>query len=498
MRGLARIVCTVIMSVAPPATGQLSADLRSAVNRASLGAEGLVGVAVFDAVSGEPIFEHNGRMPLAPASNQKLLTSAAAMKILGPGFAFRTEMFATPEGDLVLVGSGDPCLADPEVLRDLDPPTDAETVLRAFAAAVAERAPTPRELILDDRVFDRELIHPDWPTDQLDRWYCAPVQGLSVHSNVIAFYPTPGDGSSPTASVEPESPWIEIVNQAEVIAEGRNAVWIQQSETDDRFILRGKIRTRSQAPIEVALKQPSLMLGRLIADRMSSAGAAFTASPPVRLIGEHERPDTQETPLAAWVTPIDDVLYRCNYDSMNLCAEALLKRVGHAVTGERGSWSSGAAVIRMLISDTLGPAAAADTVIRDGSGLSRENRVTADTLAQFLAAMYADDEVRAMYLRTLPTGTGKLADRLETGALTHALHAKTGTINRVRCLSGYIVDESTGQTAAFSILCNGLTTGESVRAAYRLQSEIVSTIDRRLSELTIPEPAGELDPAFGG
>jgi D-alanyl-D-alanine carboxypeptidase len=113
--------------------------------------------------------------------------------------------------------------------------------------------------------------------------------------------------------------------------------------------------------------------------------------------------------------------------------------------------------------------------------------------------MYRDDETRGMYLRTLPTAAGKLADRLETGALTNALHAKTGTINRVRCLSGYVIDESTGRAAAFSILCNGLATGESVRGAYRLQSEIVSAIDRRIAELSLPaDPAQALDRAYGG
>jgi D-alanyl-D-alanine carboxypeptidase/D-alanyl-D-alanine-endopeptidase (penicillin-binding protein 4) len=153
----------------------------------------------------------------------------------------------------------------------------------------------------------------------------------------------------------------------------------------------------------------------------------------------------------------------------------------------------------MLIAETLGPAAAADTIIRDGSGLSRDNRVTARTMARWLAAMHGDDEVRPMYLATLPSAEDKLAERLTTGPLSHRLAAKTGTINRVRCLSGYVYDESTGRAAAFSVLCNGLTTGESIRAAYRLQSDIVAAIDKHLAELSLPaDPALAPEPAYGG
>ncbi len=466
---------------------QLMAELRRAVTASDLGRDAIAGIAIRDANTGELIFEHNADQPLAPASNQKLLTSAAAVIILGPAYAYTTELVPTTDGALVLVGTGDPAFADPEVLETLEPALASDDVLDLFAATAAERIESATELIIDDRVFDRELIHPDWPRDQLERWYCAPVQGINVHANVLAFYPSPSGGGV-TAGLEPAAGWVDITDRAEIIDAGRNAVWIQRTETDDAYVIRGSIRTRAQAPIEVSLHQPALFAGRLVAERLEAAGVTFNTSSgtPLRLAEPDEIIEHASEPIAVWATPLDDILERCNHDSMNLHAEALLKSLGRAVTGESGTWQNGVAVLRMLMVETLGASDITGTIIRDGSGLSRENRITASTLSAWLATMHTEPEVRDMFRETLPTARGKLARRFNFGTIDHSVYAKTGTINHVRCLSGYVTNEHTGQTAAFSILCNGLTTGQSVRAAYRLQAAIIEALDDNISELTLP------------
>jgi len=189
-----------------------------------------------------------------------------------------------------------------------------------------------------------------------------------------------------------------------------------------------------------------------------------------------------------------EILHRVNYDSYNLYAECLLKRMGYEVTGEQGSWTNGSSVVRMLIAEKLGPDHAASTIIRDGSGLSRENRVRPSTIAAWLQAMYHDDEVRPALLGSLPTATTKLAQRFRFHTLNNNLYAKTGTINRVRCLSGYIINPDTGQGAAFSVLVNGLGSGDAVTNSKRLHREIVEAIDQHLAEFAMPKP----QPAYGG
>lgn len=479
------------------AAAQLAAELESIVRRSALGSTGVAGIAVVDLNTGTTIFSHLADRPLAPASNMKLLTSAAAVKILGPDFAFRTELRMTTDGRIVVVGSGDPALADPEVLGDRDPPESADEFLDSFADAV--KAKRINEIIIDDRIFDRELIHPDWPKDQLERWYCAPVQGVNVHANVIAFYPSPGDADTgPGAGMDPVAPWVELENRAKKISKGRNAVWVQRTESDNRFILRGSIRVPSQTPIEVSLHKPALFLGNLLADRLARSGVLVGDLPSpfkaVRLAAPNESFEFTETPLAVNFTDLPEILHRVNYDSYNLYAECLLKRMGYEVTGEQGSWTNGSSVVRMLIAEKLGPEHAASTIIRDGSGLSRENRIRASTIAQWLRAMYHDDETRPALLNSLPTAKSKLAQRFRFSTLNNDLYAKTGTINRVRCLSGYIINHETGQGAAFSVLVNGLASGDAVANSKRLHREIVEAIDQNLGQFAMPAA----QPALGG
>ncbi|MEM8757539.1 MAG: D-alanyl-D-alanine carboxypeptidase/D-alanyl-D-alanine-endopeptidase [Planctomycetota bacterium] len=486
----ARAACLCVLALlASASSAQMAAELRRAVDRAELGASGVAGVAVLDGLTGRVIFEHRADEPLAPASNQKLLTTAAAVKILGSDYRFRTALLIDERGRVVLRGGGDPILGDRNAAdapgASAEQAVEGVGLLRGLPGLLSQPGASVSELIIDDRVFDRELVHPDWPRDQLDRWYCAPVQGVSVHANVFEFYPSPSAGGA-TADLEPRSPWIQIESRAQAVSKGRNAVWVQRTGGDDRFVLRGRIRTRTSAPIRVAMQEPALNAGRLLADR-----AGLSDAVPVRLAGEMEDLGSARRLLGEVSSSLLPVLYRCNYDSMNLHSEALLKLLGRTITGEPGSWANGAAVLRMLIADTLGAEAASTTVVRDGSGLSRQNRITARTLARWLTAMRGNDEVWPIYTQTLPSLRDKLQRRLGIAPLEQRVFAKTGTINHVRCLSGYVTDPESGRTAVFVVLCNGLRTGESVRGSYALKADLVTAISENFMELALPEPEPE-------
>lgn len=502
LRTFAVVVATALLTTAST-FAQISMELSSIVRNAALGQKGYAGVSVVDLNSGATLFSSRADDPMAPASNMKLLTSAAAVKVLGPDYAFITELNITSDNKVVITGSGDPALGDPEVMKERSPAETPHDLFNTFASVVADNHSKIKEVVIDDRVFDRELIHPDWPRDQLERWYCAPVQGINIHSNVLAFYPSPGTpDTGPTCDLSPLSPWIQIENRSQRVYEGRNAVWVQRTDSDDNWVIRGSIRAPSQSPIEVALHEPAKYLGNLLADRLSGKGVIVgTGRRPqeaVRLAGQHETFNMPETPLARHVTSLDEILYRVNYDSHNLYAEALLKRMGNVVTGEPGSWDNGGAVIRMLVAEKLGPDHAASMIIRDGSGLSRENRVRPSTFTAWLYEMYHDDEVRPALLASLPRADTKLKSRFRFSELESDVYAKTGTINNVRCLSGYVINPDTGQGAAFSVLVNGLTTGDAVTNSKRLHKEVVEAIDRNIHHFAMPAHAEESAPSLGG
>ncbi|GAB5494960.1 MAG: D-alanyl-D-alanine carboxypeptidase/D-alanyl-D-alanine-endopeptidase [Phycisphaerales bacterium] len=496
------IAAASTLIAAASTTAQISTEFTAIVRNAALGQNGFAGVSIVDLNSGATLFSSRANEPMAPASNMKLLTSGAAVKILGPDFAFITDINITGDGKVVITGSGDPALGDPEVMKERSPAETPHDLFNTFANVVAADNDKVKEVVIDDRIFDRQLLHPDWPRDQLERWYCAPVQGVNIHSNVLGFYPSPGTpDTGPTCDLSPLSPWIQVENRSKRVYDGRNAVWVQRTETDDNWVIRGSIRAPSQSPIEVSLHEPAMYLGNLIADRLSGKGVIVGSGrrpqEAVRLAGQHETFNMPDIPLARHVSSLDEILYRVNYDSHNMYAEALLKRMGNVVTGEPGSWGNGGAVIRMLVAEKLGPDHAASMIIRDGSGLSRENRVRASTFTAWLYEMYHDDEVRPALLASLPRADTKLKTRFRFSSIESDVYAKTGTINNVRCLSGYVINPETGQGAAFSVLVNGLTTGDAVTNSKRLHKEIVEAIDRNIHIFAMPADADSV-PQLGG
>lgn len=439
-----------------------------------------VGVSIVDADSGLVLADINGGTALIPASNAKLLTSAGALWTLGPDHTFRTEVLMI--GDRLLVrGNGDPALGDPDLRRG-DSRIDPETILGMLAASVREAGVgNVREIVIDDRVFDREYYHPSWPAGQLNTWYCAQVGGVNFHCNVVWVYCRPsadGEGRAPSVRLEPASPWFEIDNKARTAAEGKGLI-VSRPTVANRVVVSGEIRVPT-GPDKIAVHEPPLFFGRLFADRLGrnlSGGV-----PPARVASAGETFPTGRV-LATVSTPMADILRRCNADSYNLYAEALFKAIGNAVTNEPGSWANGAAVLRMLISQKLGPEHAAATTLADGSGMSRLNQVSPNTLTRLLVAVHRDKTIAPRFVTSLAApGSGTLRNRFREVKLTNELHAKSGYLSGVRALSGYVTDPSSGRRIAFSVLVNGADADED-RRAVKMHEEIVATIDRYLARI---------------
>jgi D-alanyl-D-alanine carboxypeptidase/D-alanyl-D-alanine-endopeptidase (penicillin-binding protein 4) len=473
--------------------GVLNDQVARTVSAHKLGAA-RVGISVVDLETGDVLADLNADVPFTPASNMKLLTTGAAALVLSPDFVFQTEIIH--DGDRLIVrGSGDPALGDPLVLAESEPKLTVDDVLTALAgAAVKAGMQDVREVVLDDRVFDRELVHSGWPKNQLDRPYCAPVCGINFHCNVLSFFPGPnpqGPGTPPTCALQPQAPWVRVDIRARTIADGRNTAWITREQGPDRYALRGDIRFQTQQPIEITCQEPALFFGRLLAHNLTKAGVRVAQGPqgPVVRLAEAQE-QLSGTTIAIVNTPLTDVLRRCNADSENLYAEALLKRIGHAVTKDAGSWNNGASVLRMVLGQRLSPQHAAATTISDGSGLSRTNLVSPTTLTRWLGELNRDEKVRGVFTDSLATpGTGTLKKRFRDAKLKNEVRAKSGYIEGVRCLSGYVINNSTGRRVAFSVMVNDITNDVQTRAALDLHEEIVKLADTWLARKAAAEPA---------
>jgi len=428
----------------PAALAQpLQQRLNALIKQATLG-PARIGVIVTDAFTDETLASVSADSAFIPASNMKLLTSGAATIALGADHRFRTEL--KRKGDqLYVIGTGDPAFGDPVLLREMG--IDVDEFLARWVRAVQQSGGGPiREVVIDDLAFEPAGPHATWPRDQLNRWYCAEVGGLNFFTNVIDVYASPTTpGSSPRIKIEPDASWLVPKNRASTVATGANTVWVSRSLMSNRMTLHGEVRAAMGLPIPVAVHDPSMVFGQMFADRLE---AANLGSPKARRLGREE-PVVDAKTIAVVTTPIETILRRCNTDSYNLYAECLLKRMGAVVTGEPGSWDNGQAVLRMTIADVLGPSAVGapgSLMIVDGSGMSRANRVTPRLLADWLEVIAHRDEPGLLLWGSLPRAgkDGTLVTRFHNMGLVNPVRAKSGYLDRVSCLTGYVGDPTQG------------------------------------------------------
>lgn len=481
------LVAAWALSAALSLAQSLNPEIRALMDRHGL-AGAKVGVSVMDADSGEVLGAINADTQLIPASNMKLLTTGTAAAVLGPKFTFTTELIRA--GDtLVVVGSGDPALGDPVLLKEMG--IGVEDLLRTWVDAVGKSGDGPiRSIVVDDRVFDRVLAHPTWPVDQLNRWYCAQVSGLNFHTNVVSVFAAPGRaGEAPRFSVEPRADWLDIQNKAKTATTGTNTLWGSRAAGTNSMTLHGAVRWTLPEPLEITVHEPALFFGRALADRLEVAGYPRIN---VRLPEPLELLPAGKT-IAVVRTPLDVVLRRTNVNSHNLYAEALLKRVGREVTGQSGSWENGAAVVRMATLQRLGPERASQIVVADGSGMSRGNLVTAEGLSRWLLTFHRDAKAGPAFIASLPVAQeqGSLKARFAGRDLHAEIRAKTGYIRAVSSLSGYVTDTSSNRRLAFSVIVNDFPAKTPLKSVKDFQEAIALLAhDALLRRVGAPELGG--------
>lgn len=479
--------------MAGTALGQsLASRVRSLVTDAKLG-ETRMGVVLMDASTGEVLADVRGNESFIPASNMKLITSGAALAVLGPDFKFRTELVYDARaradgttGRVVLRGSGDPALGDPKLLASSK--RSVEWVLETWVSALKQAGvPEGVELVVDDRVFDRQFVHPSWPAEQLNRWYCAEVAGINLHTNLLSIFADPKEpGRPPVLRFEPKAPWLEIRNRARSVSQGQQTAWASRTE-GNALTLHGDVRYAS-TPIEVTLTGIPEFTGLLLADRMASAGMKPGR---VRVADENENLSAGKV-VHVFVTDLATVLRRCNVDSYNLYAEALVKRMGHEVTRAPGSWTNGAAVIRMVLLEHLGVEAGPAFTVADGSGMSRNNRATPRMLASWLKSLAEDSKIGEAFIASLPLAReeGTLRRRFRSAAITGEVRAKTGYLSGVSAISGYASDPATGRRLIFSIITNDKPN--------RVQLDAVRNVEERIILLADAWVAGRVSQSAAG
>ena len=451
------ILMTVLLGVlvfgapALPAS-RLSAELDAIIGSPHLKGSAF-GLTVYSVNQGRFICEVNGSRPLVPASNQKLLVTAAALIELGPDFTFTTKLYAAGSvkdgvlyGDLILRGGGDPNLSGRFNGGNVCYAVDA------WVRAVQDAGITQMtgRLVIDDLLYDTQFFHPSWPANQTHRWYAAGIGALSLNDNCIDLTIKPTSLGAPAEfAFEPYTPYITVRNDCKTVS-GKSTNNITISRRDREIYLGGTIGARSQGySASVAIHDPGLFAGAVFRDRLYEAGIR-----PAGVLRAERTPNYNSMrPLMEYHSQdLATTLKVTNAQSQNFYANTLLKYLGARRFGQ-GSFENGIAAVRDILSSR---GLLSDTVvIDDGCGLSHENRISTTDLVMVMESMYSSG-YRDVYVGSLavpgdPEGT--LRRRLNGEQHSARIYAKSGYINNVKALSGYVIRDD-GEVLIFAFVVN--------------------------------------------
>ena len=466
------------------AVRQLQADL-SIVFNAPVMSRGAWGVDIRSLETGERLFHLNAGKLMMPASNMKILTLAAAAESLGWDAQFTTSVEALGvigggrlSGDLLVRGSGDPSINTRE--------QRATVVFDEWAAALKASGieHVDGRIIGDDQAFDDEGLGPGWAWDYLQYGYAAPVGALQYNEDIAALRVAPGlvEGDPALVTLEAGS-GLTLLNRATTSASGTLATVDYRRHLDRPLLeLTGSIPVGAAAlSRSVSVVNPTVFFAQALKDALVARGitvsgdavdlddvaAELFAQPRDRRLIV----TTQSPPLRGIATVLMKV-------SQNLYAETLLKAMG-ARSGGLGTTEAGRTAARDIFRRW---GIADDAYVQvDGSGLSRYNYVTTDTIVTILERMYTAPEHREAFVATLPVAgkDGTINTRMRRTPAEGNAVAKTGSIANVRALSGYVRTRD-GEPLVFALIANDFTIpAATVNWIADLAVEILANFTRR-------------------
>lgn len=460
------MVAFLLLGVALPTSSEPAGRvdlgaLKSAVNAQVASARQVasaMGVHVVEANTGREVYGFNPATKRILASNTKLFTSAAALDILGPGYFFETPLYlrgrvedGVLHGDLAVVGGGDPNISGRHWQGD------SYAVFRQWARALRERGVrrVTGHVILATGLFDLQLVHPDWPEDQLDRWYEAPAAALSFNDNCVLVKVEPY-GRDARVRLVPELPIFEVDDKVALTSNPRQqSVRIGRPtlgsdwQTLHTYQANGRLHRGTEFVDKwVTVADPAAYFGTALRQALWEEGIATEGV--VKEVKAIKGPEWQH--VATHRSDLLTTLEIVNKRSQNFYSEQVLKLLGARRCGD-GSWAGGVRAVRESLTALGLDAAAYD--LADGSGMSRNNLSTPKLVTDLLRRMHRH-RWSAEYVRTLPySGEVDLRweRRLAKPPYRGNVLAKTGSLAGVSTLSGYAKGKS-GTVYAFSILMN--------------------------------------------
>ena len=439
------------------AVEQLRIDL-SAIFEAPQFERAIWSVLVGPADSSEALYSLNAAKLVMPGSTMKLVTAAAAAEVLGWEHRFETKIVSAAavgdgvlHGDLVVVGGGDPSISER---------SDSPGVLNHLARQIRAAGITRVEggIIGDDDLFDDKPYGDGWTLDNLPYGYAAAVSALEYNEGSVDLVIRAGAmaGDPVAIQLRPQGSGLHVDNRLVTVVEsGTGQLTLRRRPGSSRLVVDGQIPAKAEPFARTAsVDNPTAFFVTAFRDALITEGIQVNGDA-VDIDDFLAKPDLTGARSIVLHTsaPLREIAASMMRVSQNQYAESLLRTLG-------GSSGAGAQRIRGILKSWN--VADDSYVIADGSGLSRYNYVSADALVRILRQMRSDPRHSANFRDTLPISgrDGSLAKRLSGTAAEGQVRAKTGTVDNVRAIAGY-VNAASGETLAFSIIANNFTVAPS-------------------------------------
>jgi serine-type D-Ala-D-Ala carboxypeptidase/endopeptidase (penicillin-binding protein 4) len=423
------------------------------------------GFCMVDLHSGEQLYDTGGSLSLMPASTLKPFTSGAVLGILGKDYRFRTmisiggtvEQDNALNGNLYLEGRGDPTLGSD---RFEDTGAVDSLFAKILQALHQNGIHTIHGAVIGDGTwFEPLTINPSWQYEDMGNHYGAGASGLSVYDNVITFIFEPGKRPGDPVKLigtRPEAPYLEVVNEVTTGPRGSgDRVNVYGAPYQQMRWLRGTIPAGvRQFEVRGTLPDPPFHLAFALHNYLTANGITITHPPTTALRQRWQGVnDTliRQTLVTDTSPTLSEIVYWVNLRSVNMYTEAIVRAVGKERKGS-GTTVAGLDVVMQYWSERGVNLSGLN--LKDGSGLSRKNNITAQALAQSLAAAKKEPWYPEFYASFPVAGeTGTVAGRFRKTAASGNLRAKSGTLEKVKAFSGYATTAS-GREVAYSLLIN--------------------------------------------
>ena len=418
--------------------------------------------------SGSTLVDINGGRMLVPASNMKLISTGTALHRLGPDYRFETAIGhdgsienGVLKGNLYIIGGGDPTLGSKDSIA-----VNIEKVFGQWEDMVKQAGITKIEgrIIGDGRAFDDMMEEPTWLWNDIGTYYGAGTSGLMFYENMQSFSVAAGNSVGEPVKISPSypsTPWMEFRYNCTTGENGTgDQLFMYTSDLAPVAEIRGTYGLdRGKKSLDCSNKYPEYTCAHYFMNHLRKKGIQSEGAGDFKLDTDWQE-HGEITILGKTYSPtIDRIVFETNHASNNLYAETLFKGLSKELTGS-ATYESAYVALKEVMKELGVDMKGAD--VQDGSGLSRQNYVSAEFFCRFLEAMMHSPEFEE-YVNSLPSpgdnGTLQYNMKNYPAELRSRLKVKSGSMNGIRCYSGYVIpsEGTKDETIIFSILTNNCT-----------------------------------------